>query len=102
MKFFIRHESSGRIRVEMAQRRMTLEQADLLEAYLQSCPQVRQAAVHERTRCAVIRYRGQRAEILRLLSRFSYDMPLLQDLMPQSGRALNREYQEKLVGMVAF
>jgi heavy metal translocating P-type ATPase len=81
---------------------MTLDQADLLEAYLQSCPQVRQAAVHERTRCAVIQYRGERADILRILSRFSYDMPQIQDLTPQSGRALNREYQEKLVGMVAF
>jgi heavy metal translocating P-type ATPase len=29
-------------------------------------------------------------------------MPSLQDIIPQSGRALNREYQEKLVGMVAF
>jgi heavy metal translocating P-type ATPase len=90
------------MRVELAQRHMSLDQADLLEAYLQSCPQVRQVAVHERTRCAVIQYRGDRGEILRLLSRFSYDMPLLQDLTPQSGRALNREYQEKLVGMVVF
>jgi heavy metal translocating P-type ATPase len=102
MKFFIRHESAGRMRVELAQRRMSLDQADLLEAYLQSCPQVRQAAVHERTRCAVIQYRGERAEILRFLSRFSYEMPQIQNLTPQSSRALNREYQEKLVGMVAF
>jgi heavy metal translocating P-type ATPase len=103
MKFHIKHESSGRIRVQMVQPRMTLEQADLLEAYLQSCPQVRQATVHERTRCAIIEYRGQREEILRLLSRFSYELPQLQELSPSSsGRKLNREYQEKLVGMVAF
>jgi heavy metal translocating P-type ATPase len=102
MKFYIKHEGNGRIRVQMAQSRMTLKQADLLEAYLQSAPQIRQVTVHERTRCAIIQYQGQRAEILRLLRRFSYDMPTLQDLTPQSGRALNREYQEKLVGMVTF
>jgi heavy metal translocating P-type ATPase len=92
----------GRMRVELAQRRMTLDQADLLEAYLQSCPQVRQAVVHERTRCAIIQYRGDRAAVLQLLSRFSYELPQVRDLTPQSGRALNREYEEKLVGMVAW
>jgi heavy metal translocating P-type ATPase len=102
MKFYVRHESAGRMRVEMAGRSMTMEQADALESYLQSCPQVLQATVHERTRCAIIKYRGKRKEIFRLLSSFSFDMPALQDVAPQSGRALNREYQEKLVGMVAF
>ena len=54
MKFCIKHESRGRIRVQMSQPRMTLEQADLLEAYLQRLPQVRRATVHERTCCAII------------------------------------------------
>jgi heavy metal translocating P-type ATPase len=103
MKFYIRHESVGRMRVEMAGHLMTMEQADILESYLQSCSQVLQATVHERTRCAVIRYRGDRTQLLHILSRFSYKMPDLQSLTPSSGsRALNREYQEKLVGMVAF
>jgi heavy metal translocating P-type ATPase len=90
------------MRVELDQKRMTLEQADLLEAYLQSCPQVRRATVHERTRCAIIEYRGARSALIQALSGFSYQMPILETLTPQSSRALNREYQEKLVGMVAF
>jgi hypothetical protein len=90
------------MRVELAQKCMTLEQADLLEAYLQGFRLVKQVTVHERTCCAIIKYEGQRAEILRLLSRFSYDMPKLRNLEPQSGRLLNREYQEKLMGMVTF
>lgn len=49
MKAFIEHESRGRLRVRMKQYRMTLEQADLLEAYLQNQPGVLNAAVHERT-----------------------------------------------------
>jgi heavy metal translocating P-type ATPase len=102
MKFLIKHESAGRIRIQLAQRRMTLAQADLLESYLQSGPMVRRAAVHERTRRAIIEYTGPRRAMLSYVSRFSYDLPLLQDLTPQSSRALNREYQEKLVGMVAY
>jgi heavy metal translocating P-type ATPase len=102
MKFLIKHESAGRIRIQLAQRRMTLEQADLLECYLQIGSMVRRATVHERTRCAIIEYTGARRAILSYVSRFSYDMPMLQDLTPQSSRALNREYQEKLVGMVAY
>ena len=46
MKAFIEHESRGRLRVRMKQYRMTLEQADLLEAYLQNQPGVLNAAVH--------------------------------------------------------
>lgn len=103
MKFTIKHESRGRIRVQLAQTRMTLEQADLLEAYLQSAAQVRRAVVHERTCCAVIEYRDSREALLEHLSRFSYEMKFLKELSPQYGsRSLNRVYEEKLVGMVAF
>ena len=103
MKFCIKHESSGRIRVQMAQPGMTLEQADLLEAYLLSLPQVRRATVHERTCCAIIEYQASRAGLLEQLSRFSYEMEGLKELAPQSsGRALNRTYMEKLVGKVVF
>ena len=50
MKAFIQHESRGRLRVRMHQYRMSLEQADLLEAYLLDQPGVKSAAVHERTK----------------------------------------------------
>ena len=100
MKFEIKHESTGRIRVRMLPARMALEQADLLEAYLQGLEGVRQAVVHERTGCAVIRYQGDRKALLRAVSRFSYQRAA--GLAPtHSARALNRAYQEKLVGMVA-
>lgn len=101
MKATILHESSGRLRVRLAQKRMTPEQADLLEAYLQSCAGVAQAAVHERTCCAVIRYQGGRAAVLEAIGRFSYQDPRVAALAPlHSSRMLNRQYQEKLVGKV--
>ena len=100
MKIIIKHRSRGRIRVQMAQPRMSLEQADLLECYLQKLPQVIRASVHERTRCAIVEYRGTQAEILWAFRQFSYEMEGLQPPV-SSSRALNRTYGEKLVGMAA-
>ena len=100
MKVIIKHRSRGRIRVQMAQPRMSLEQADLLECYLQRLPQVIRASVHERTRCAIVEYQGSQAEILRAFSQFSYQMDGLHPPV-SSSRALNRTYEEKLVGMAA-
>ena len=103
MKFQIKHECRGRIRVQMAQPRMTLEQADLLEAWLQTLPAVERAVVHDRTRCAVIEYQGSRRVLLDALKGFSYQDKALNELMRiHSIRELNRAYEEKLVGMVAF
>ena len=100
MKVIIKHRSRGRIRVQMAQPQMSLEQADLLECYLQRLPQVIRASVHERTRCAIVEYQGSQAEILRAFSQFSYQMDGLHPPV-SSSRALNRTYEEKLVGMAA-
>lgn len=100
MKIIIKHLSRGRIRVQMAQPRMSLEQADLLENYLQKLPQVIHVSVHERTRCAIVEYRGQQADILRAFRQFSYQMDGLYPPI-SSSRALNQIYEEKLVGMVA-
>ena len=103
MRFQIKHECRGRIRIQAAQPRMTLEQADVLETWLQSLPDVEQVSVHERTRCAVIVYRGSRHALLDALRRFSYQEQALNGLGNiRSGRALKRAYEEKLVGMVAF
>ena len=100
MKVIIKHRSRGRIRVQMAQPRMSLEQADLLECYLQKLPQVIRASVHERTRCAIVECQGSQAEILLAFSRFSYQMDGLHPPISNI-RALNRTYEEKLVGMAA-
>lgn len=70
MKFQIKHECRGRIRVQMCQPRMTLEQADLLENWLQALPQVERAAVHERTRCAIIEYKAGRRSFFALCTDF--------------------------------
>ena len=103
MKFQIEHESRGRIRIRAVQKRMTLEQADLFEAWLGQLRGVSQATVHERTCCAVICYQGDRNKLITAISRFSYQAKGMDALMPiHSSRELNRTYQEKLVSMTAF
>ena len=103
MKFQIEHESRGRIRIRAVQKRMTLEQADLFEAWLGQLKGVSQATVHERTCCAVICYQGDRNKLITAISRFSYQAKGMDALMPiHSSRELNRTYQEKLVSMTAF
>ena len=103
MKFQIEHESRGRIRIRAVQKRMTLEQADLFEAWLGQLKGVSQATVHERTCCAVICYQGDRKELITAISRFSYQAKGMDALVPiHSRRELNRTYQEKLVSMTAF
>ena len=96
MKCKILHESKGRLRIHIPQGRMTLEQADILEAYLLQLSCVTDAKVYDRTCDAVIFYHGQRDAVLTALAAFRYQRA--QALAPEhSGRALNREYQEKLV-----
>ena len=96
MKWNILHESPGRIRVHAMQKRMTMAQADILEYYLKAQEGVIEAKVYDRTGDAVIFYEGKREGMILALSRFSYKGN--EGLVPsQTGRALNREYEDKLV-----
>lgn len=103
MKCKILHESSGRIRLHAEKSRMTMEEADQLEAYLTALPGVRQATVYERTCDMVILYREDRKQILDGVAAFRFNREAMVSSTPEnSGRALNRQYQEKLVDMVLF
>ena len=103
MKCKILHESSRRIRLRAEMRRMTMEEADQLEAYLAALPGVRQATVYERTCDMVILYREGRKQVLDGVAAFRFDRGAMVSSTPEtSGRALNRQYQERLVNMVLF
>ena len=101
MKFVIKHEIKGRMRIHVSQYRMSYEQADTLLYFLHSNKYVTFAKVYERTGDAVISYVGDRAEIIRTLQQFSYekvDVPA--GVVENSGRELNAKYQEKLIGKI--
>ena len=103
MKFYIKHESRGRIRIHLAQKRMSSVQAETLLYYLQNQKQVSFAKVYDRTGYAVICYQGERSEIIRMVQTFHYEeVELPTELIESSGRELNNEYQEKLISKVIY
>ena len=96
MKFVIKHEIKGRFRVHMAQQRMTYEQADVLQYYLQQSDLVVDAKVYEQTADVVISYNGDRAAIIHLLCTFKYQLvEVPEGYLESTGRELNAEYKEK-------
>lgn len=101
MKFVIKHEIKGRIRIHILQSRMTFEQADTLEYYLSNNKMVTSVKVRERLQDATISYIGSREDIIKLLTSFKYNNVEVPDVYLQnSGRELNREYWDKLVNKV--
>ena len=101
MRATIEHESRGRMRLRLRQKKMTLRQADLLEAWLKGQPWARDAVVHERTCCVILTYGGDRETVLSAIGSFTWAGAEETVTLPShSTRALNREFQEKLVGKV--
>lgn len=103
MKFIIKHEIRGRIRIHFHQGKMSVREADILHDYLSSLPGVCSVKVYERTGDAAVAFDGDRMELLENIRRFSYKKDGLSELVPQnSGRELNQEYKEKLLRRLAI
>ena len=103
MKFQIKHEMRGRMRVHLAQNRMTCAQADTLLYYLTNQKGILEAKVYDRTADASISYVGDRSEVIRMLQNFHYNEVAVPDaLLANSGRELNNQYQEKLIMKVLW
>ncbi|MDO4632884.1 MAG: heavy metal translocating P-type ATPase [Eubacteriales bacterium] len=103
MKFKILHENTGRIRVHLMQSRMSFAQADALLYYLQSQEFITFAKVNERTCDATVKFYGCRDEVIRVLREFGYDrIQVPAEVVENSSRALNSEYQEKVVEHIVY
>lgn len=103
MKCRILHETKGRLRVHLCIGRMTLRQADLLEYSMRAVDGVASVKVYDRTQDAVIEYREARSAVLAALSSFSFAAAEEAGLVPEhTGRALNREFEDKLVWKTAL
>ena len=98
MKFAIKHEIKGRIRIHLAQKHMTYRQADILQCYLEKEANISKASVYVRTQDVAVVYTGSRDGLIRLLSRFSYETAQVSEsALENSGRELNETYKEKLI-----
>ena len=103
MKFAIKHEIKGRIRIHLAQKRMTYRQADILQCYLEDQANISKATVYVKTQDVAVVYIGSREELIRLLSRFSYETAQVSEAaLENSGRELNETYKEKLINSVVM
>ena len=101
MRFQILHESPGRARLRAVQYDMSMEQADLLEAWVLALPGVDQVTVHERICGMIIRFHGNREDLYARLSLFSYEKAEEKcHVLSANTRRINREYKEKMVFQV--
>lgn len=96
MKCKILHESKGRIRVHFCQKHMTLHQADTAEYALSAVSGITKVRVFDRTCDVILYYRCERKKVISALTHFCYDQEAEALVPEQTGRALNREYEEKL------
>ncbi len=67
MKYIIKHEIRGRLRIHVIQKKMTCAEADTLFWYLDRQKNITDVKVYERTADAVICYSGDRTALIRLL-----------------------------------
>ncbi len=103
MKFTIKHEIPGRIRIHMEQEQMSYKEADTLLYYLNTLEYVTQAKVYRRTADACVCFSGKRELLIQALRKFRYTSVKVPDeVLTNSGRQLNDIYQEKLIGKVLF
>lgn len=104
MQYLILHESRQRLRLHVPRLNLTLREADILEAYLNSLSFVKSARVHERTGDAIVFFVNKgagRPALLKALDRFSFVDESIAALAPEhSVRAMNRRYQEKMTALI--
>lgn len=103
MKFVIKDEIRGRMRVRVKQNEMTCREADILQYYFDGQKCVTKVKVNERVNDVVICYSGSRSHVIKLLQQFNYknvDVP--QTYLDNSGRELNNYYKEKLINRVVL
>lgn len=99
MKFVIKHEIRGRIRIQIMQKRMSYQEADTLHYYLSTQKFVTYVRVHERILDVTVCYVGSREAMIDALKKFRYEAVDVPEVFLQnSGRELNGQYWEKLVG----
>ncbi len=101
MKIRIEHEISGRLRFSTSLGRLTIAQADQLQYYLLSLPDVTGVKVYERSGNAVVFYQGSRKRLLRGILAFAVDTSEVQGLVPEhTSRALNHTYYHKILNHI--
>ena len=107
MKYVVLHKSDKRIRIKTPMINMSYRQADLLEYYLKNVPVIKDAVVDERTCNATIIFNNvsdnNEVALRNALALYDENSEEVKALLPEeTGRALSREYEEKLIIKIVF
>lgn len=101
MRFLIKHEGKGRLRVHVNRHSLTYAEADILQMYLENVPGIQEVKVYERSADAAIVYRGGRDTVLQALQKFGFDRGQVPETaVAGSSREINAEYKEKLIDKI--
>ncbi|MBB5265009.1 heavy metal translocating P-type ATPase [Catenibacillus scindens] len=103
MKFIIKHETKGRMRIHLAQNHMTCRQADILQYYLEKVKNVSRVKVYEYTCDAAIYFTGAPETVIGAVKAFHYESAQVpENVIENSGRALTHQFKEQLTMKVLF
>ena len=103
MKFKIKHEIEGRLRIHLSCSSMTVREADTLLYYLENLEFVQRARVYEQTGDAAVVYTGNRQQVIKAFREFQYEkVTPPKAFLESSGRELNARYREKLISKILF
>ncbi len=101
MRFLIKHEGKGRLRVHVNRHSLTYAEADILQMYLENVPGIQEVKVYERSADAAIVYHGGRDTVLQALQKFGFDRGQVPETaIAGSSREINAEYKEKLIDKI--
>lgn len=103
MRFRIKHDIPGRLRVGLCQRKMSYEEADIIQFHFQNMDGVNKVKVYHLTCDVVVEYETDRQTMIERFAEFDYGKTSVPELyIKNSGRKLNAEYKEKLILKVVF
>lgn len=103
MKFTIKHEIRGRIRIHNCQKTMSADQADELQYYLITKRFCNICKTYDCTNDIVICYDASRSEILTALKEFYHESSQSLIITLSESQTPNQTYQqEKLISKVLF
>ena len=106
MKCVVLHESSKKIRIKIPYPCMSMHRADLVEYYIRNIDVVKEVSVDERTGNAVVTFLNSsekdKESLFSALAVFDPQDERIKALVPENtGREMNRKYEEKLFFSVA-
>jgi len=106
MKCVVLHESSKKIRIKIPYPCMSMHRADLVEYYIRNIDVVKEVSVDERTGNAVVTFLNSsekdKESLFSALAVFDPQDERIKALVPENtGREMNRRYEEKLFFSVA-